>query len=169
MGCTSCGPRCGSCHDHGSTADRKPSLGAIDVVDGIFRQAARNLARRIAALRAGDMTPEELDAANEKLVEWMGATFSGRSRHFDVIDHWHPSGLAAEIEHVLGGDVSADDAGTDEGVIREAVRIWVREAESLIGESLDCGLPPEGAAGTEAMLILSGRWANLFAGALSDE
>lgn len=74
MKCGSCGPRrcgggCGA--DYSSRADQKPSLGAIDIVDGIFRQALRNMAKRLSMLRTGEMTPEELDAANEKLVFWL--------------------------------------------------------------------------------------------------
>ncbi len=170
MRCGTCGPRCGGggCHDHSSTADQKPSLGAIDIVDGIFRQAGRNLARRMVALRTGEMTPEEYDAANDKLVNWLGATFAGRSRHFEIIDHWHPEGLAEEILRVLTGRLSADALDTDEGIIREAGRVYVREAEEILGDALDMGWPASGAAESEPAVILAGRWANLFAGALSE-
>lgn len=77
MKCGSCGPRrcgggCGA--DYSSRADQKPSLGAIDIVDGIFRQALRNMAKRLSMLRTGEMTPEELDAA-------MRSWFSGLLQH----------------------------------------------------------------------------------------
>ena len=56
MKCGSCGPRrcgggCGA--DYSSRADQKPSLGAIDIVDGIFRQALRNMAKRLSLLLPG--------------------------------------------------------------------------------------------------------------------
>ena len=105
MKCGSCGPRrcgggCGA--DYSSRADQKPSLGAIDIVDGIFRQALRNMAKRLSMLRTGEMTPEELDAANEKLVFWLASTFSGENRHFETVDEWHPYGLSDELERIFG-------------------------------------------------------------------
>ena len=106
MKCGSCGPRrcgggCGA--DYSSRADQKPSLGAIDIVDGIFRQALRNMAKRLSMLRTGEMTPEELDAANEKLVFWLASIFSGENRHFETVDEWHPYGLSDEAVKAMTG------------------------------------------------------------------
>ena len=167
---TGCRPRCGGgCHDFSSEAEQKPSLGAIDIVDGIFRQAIRNLAKRLEAFRAGDMSVEELEAANEKLADWLGATFSGRSRHFEILEHWHPEGLANELLRTFGTRLALQLPVGDEVIIAEAGRLFTREASGLILAALDAGWPAAGAAESEPAVILAGRWANLFAGAPDDE
>lgn len=167
MRCGSCGPRCGSggCHDHSSSAEQKPSLGAIDIVDGIFRQAMRNLAKRLALYRAGEMSAGELAAANEKLALWLGATFAGKSRHFEVIEDWHPEGLANELLRVFGTKLSLELPVGDEQIIAEAGRIFAREGMKLLEKALDAGYPPASAAETEPAVIYAGEWANLFSGA----
>lgn len=60
------------------------------------------MAKRLSMLRTGEMTPEELDAANEKLVFWLASTFSGENRHFETVDEWHPYGLSDELERIFG-------------------------------------------------------------------
>ena len=161
--------RCaGGCCDFSSTAEQKPNLGSIDIVDGIFRQALRNLARRLAAVSAGEMTAGELDAANEKLVSWLASTFAGENRHFDVIDHWHPEGLSDEILRLFGEHLPIESGCGDDRVIARAARLFVREAESMLGEAMAAGLSPQSAAETEPAVMFAAQWANLFAGALTE-
>lgn len=170
MRCGTCGPRrCGGgCHDFSSQAEQKPSLGAIDIVDGIFRQALRNMARRLASLSAGEMTADELNAANEKLVTWLASTFSGENRHFESIEHWHPDGLTDEILSIFGEHLPLESGSGDNRVIARAARLFVREGESLLADAMKAGLPASGAAESEPAVIFAARWANLFAGALPE-
>ena len=156
MKCGSCGPRrcgggCGA--DYSSRADQKPSLGAIDIVDGIFRQALRNMAKRLSMLRTGEMTPEELDAANEKLVFWLASTFSGENRHFETVDEWHPYGLSDELERIFGDHLSIEGGQGDDRTIARAARLFVREGEAMLTEALEAGLPASSAAETEPAVI----------------
>ena len=171
MKCGTCSPRrcgggCGA--DFSSRAEQKPSLGAIDIVDGIFRQALRNLAKRLEMLRSGEMTPEELDAANEKLVSWLASTFSGENRHFETVEEWHPYGLSEELERIFGDHLSIEGDQGDDRTIARAARLFVREGEAMLLEALDSGLPASSAAEVEPAVIFAARWANLFAGALSE-
>lgn len=171
MKCGSCGPRrcgggCGA--DYSSRADQKPSLGAIDIVDGIFRQALRNMAKRLSMLRMGEMTPEELDAANEKLVFWLASTFSGENRHFETVDEWHPYGLSDELERIFGDHLSIEGGQGDDRTIARAARLFVREGEAMLTEALEAGLSASSAAETEPAVIFAARWANLFAGQLAE-
>ena len=169
MKCGTCRPGRGCCSDFSSRSEQLPSLGAIDIVDGIFRQALRNLAKRLAAVRAGEMSGDELNAANEKLVLWLGAVLSGRSRHFDIVDPWHPEGLAEELMRIFGRQISVLPTMTDEEVIAEAGRLFVREGEDILTAALEAGYPASSAAEIEPAVILAARWANLFAGALVEE
>ena len=169
MKCGTCRPGRSCCNDFSSRAEQLPSLGAIDIVDGIFRQALRNLAKRLDAVRTGEMTGEELNAANEKLAAWMGAVFSGRSRHFESGDPWHPEGLAEERMRIFGHRMSVAPTLTDEEVIAEAGRLFVREGEGILAAALEAGYPASSAAEIEPAVILAARWANLFAGALAEE
>lgn len=146
----------------------KPSLGAIDIVDGIFRQALRNMAKRLSMLRTGEMTPEELDAANEKLVFWLASTFSGENRHFETVDEWHPYGLSDELERIFGDHLSIEGGQGDDRTIARAARLFVREGEAMLTEALEAGLPASSAAETEPAVIFAARWANLFAGQLAE-
>ena len=148
--------------------ETKPSLGAIDIVDGIFRQALRNMAKRLSMLRTGEMTPEELDAANEKLVFWLASTFSGENRHFETVDEWHPYGLSDELERIFGDHLSIEGGQGDDRTIARAARLFVREGEAMLTEALEAGLPASSAAETEPAVIFAARWANLFAGQLAE-
>ena len=168
MACrNTCGPRCGSCHDHGSTAEQLPSLGAIDVVDGIFRKAATNYARRMVALNTGELSPEEFKSANEKLVTWMGVTFSGGNAYYEKLDYWHPEGLVQAIEKQLGEELPV--ARSDEEVIGEATRVWLQIVGALMENGLSFGMTPEQVVAESNVASVIGQWANLFAGALFDE
>ena len=78
MSCPSrrCSPGCG-CHDFSSRAAQLPSLVSIEVVGDLLFQAVRNTVRRAVSAAAGDMSPQEIDEADNRLVDWLGTTFSG--------------------------------------------------------------------------------------------
>lgn len=163
--CRACGPRrrCGGgCHDFGSREARGPNLAAIDVAASIFHQALRNLLKRLEAVASGDMTEEELEEANQKLVDWLAATFSGKNPHFESDADWHPAGLASHLFEALGGRGSMPG---DEDVIRAAAEAFLRDAGSLAprlllraGGAAPAGESPEAEDFAE-------RWAHLFTGA----
>lgn len=107
-GCqTACKPQgCRSCGDYGSRAERSPSLLDITVVKGLLVRAFLNLASRRNRARAGELSGEDLEAADVKLEEWLTATFSGENRHFASDADFHPQGLSEHLAEGLGLAVS---------------------------------------------------------------
>lgn len=167
-GCRSCGPqrRCaGGCHDFGSRADRGPNLAAIDVAASIFRQAMRNLLKRIDAAAAGDMTEDELAEANQKLVDWLAVTFAGRNPHFETDPDWHPAGLASHLMQVFGAGSGAERLHDDEAVIEAAAEAFLRDAERLAPRLLLRAGSPAAAGESPEAADFAERWAYLFTGA----
>ncbi len=163
-GYCSCGSgRC--CGDFGSCAGRAPSLVAIDVVYRIFHQAAANIAKRAAAARSGEMTLEEVDAANERLVNWIGSTFAGKNRHFETSEDWNPEGLANYLLQVLAPRFDGDVPVDEEEVIRSAGALFLQDAAFLLSRLLSSRFPVEAAAQSKAIEDLAERWAHLFTGA----
>ena len=103
----SCG-YCGHCaKDFSSREPGKPNLATIDVAGGIVSQAVRNTLRRMQEVSEGIISPQEAAAADERLLEWLTQTFSGRNKHFASAEGWNPAGLAQYVREVFAGDLSA--------------------------------------------------------------
>ena len=88
MPCPCSNSRCGC--DFSTREKGKPDLSSIEVVSDIFFEAARKTAGRLRALEEGTLSPEELAAAQEHLADWIGATFSGKNRHYGSSEDWNP-------------------------------------------------------------------------------
>ena len=71
MRCNTCAPKrgCRGCGDFSSRAERRPNLLEIEVVTQIFHQAIRNLLRRDEAFLQGALSAEDIEAADEKLID----------------------------------------------------------------------------------------------------
>lgn len=168
MGCFSCNARGRSCCDHSTTEAQKPSLASIDVVGDIFSQALSNTARRAEEVASGEMSPEEISAADEKLLNWLGQTFSGGNRHFDTAEGWNPDGLAQYLRPILQiaiepvGEVYYEDDGA---VIFAAMQAFLREVYELIETAEQRGVTPQMAAKSQAAYNLVTRWARIMTGA----
>lgn len=122
--CGSC--RSGRCGDFSSKAEGLPSLASIDVVERILLQAVKNTAQRAVDVSEGRMTPQELSEADQRLVQWLAETFSGRNRHFATAEGWNPCGLAQylregadeQLRRVLAGGLPEDDYAAIEVGVR---------------------------------------------------
>lgn len=164
MKCAACGPkRC--CSDFSSRAEQKPSLTALDVVAVIFSTAFRNLVKRTAAYRDGLMSRSELSEANDALVRWAGATFSGKNPAFSTSENWNPDGLVKHLMTALAPRMSRTIPVDDEDVVRSAAAIFLKDAEALVDQLLAHGLSPSEAASCPAAAELTEYWAALFCGA----
>lgn len=106
MSCPSrrCSPGCG-CHDFSSRAAQLPSLVSIEVVGDLLFQAVRNTVRRAVSAAAGDMSPQEIDEADNRLVDWLGTTFSGGNPHYASGEDWNPRGLAVFLRDMISDEL----------------------------------------------------------------
>lgn len=150
---SNCGKGCGrGCCDFSSREQRSPNIASIDVVEGLLFKALTNMRGRHEALRAGDMAPEDLEAADGRLVDWLAATFSGRNPHFESVEEWNPYGLAQLIREKA--DMPELHALDDEAVVRTACE-WFAAAgrDAVQRDSSD-----------EALRAVASRWAEGFAG-----
>lgn len=158
---STCGKSCGSgcCSDFSSKAPRKPSLLQIDVVEGIFEAAVRNMTMRRAQLDSGMMSPEEYSEAFEKLVEWIAATFQGGNAHYEADPEWHLSGGLTDL---LREKLREPSAGDDE-IHHRAARYFADDADGVSQALVEQGgLHTE--AAERARRALASAWAQLYCG-----
>lgn len=146
----------------------KPDLSSIEVVSDIFFEAARKTAGRLRALEEGTLSPEELAAAQEHLADWIGATFSGKNRHYGSSEDWNPAGLASYARRLLAdemrrvvGFVPSDDTET----IFAVALIYRRDLESALDSHVKSGGDAASFALSAASVDLIHRWSRLMTGA----
>lgn len=162
--CSSCGPSRGCC-DFSSKAERLPSLAAIDVVEGLLAQALRNTARRRAQMRNGELTQDDLDAADDKVVNWFATTFSGGNPYYRSEEAWNPEGLAEYLREMLQGPIVEKKGKMpvyDKDVIAAAAEIFLVDIYGLI-DSVPAWA--ESIETSEAGRRLVNLWAQLLTGA----
>ena len=162
--CSSCGPSRGCC-DFSSKAERLPSLAAIDVVEGLLAQALRNTARRRAQMRNGELTQEDLDAADDKVVAWFATTFSVGNPYYRSEEAWNPEGLAEYLREMLQGPIVEKKGKMpvyDKDVIAAAAEIFLVDIYGLI-DSVPAWA--DSIETSEAGRRLVNLWAQLLTGA----
>lgn len=169
-GCSTCMPGRG-CRDFSSRAEQLPSLAAIDVVERLLLQALKNTAGRAQRTACGDMTPEALDEANETLVDWLAATFSGRNPHFQSVEDWNPRGLAQYMREMMPESLqtAAPEKGArlddDEEVIHLAAGIFLSDVYATLHALASRGCPFDGIENADPCVRLVGFWSQLLVGA----
>lgn len=133
-----------------------------------FFEAARKTAGRFRALEEGTLSPEELAAAQEHLADWIGATFSGKNRHYGSSEDWNPAGLASYARRLLAdemrrvvGFVPSDDTET----IFAVALIYRRDLESALDSHVKSGGDAASFALSAASVDLIHRWSRLMTGA----
>ena len=162
--CSSCGPSRGCC-DFSSKAERLPSLAAIDVVEGLLAQALRNTARRRAQMRQGELSQDDLDEADDKVVAWFAATFSGGNPHYRSEEAWNPEGLAEYLREMLQGPITEKKGAMpvyDRDVIAAAAEIFLIDVYGLIDS---VPVWAESVETSQAGRRLINLWAQLLTGA----
>ena len=166
MPCPCSNSRCGC--DFPTREKGKPDLSSIEVVSDIFFEAARKTAGRLRALEEGTLSPEELAAAQEHLADWIGATFSGKNRHYGSSEDWNPAGLASYARRLLAdemrrvvGFVPSDDTET----IFAVALIYRRDLESALDSHVKSGGDAASFALSAASVDLIHRWSRLMTGA----
>lgn len=156
--------RCGGgCCDFSSKAPQKPSLLQLDVVDGIFTAAIRNMTLRKAQCQTGLMSDKEYEAAKEKLVDWLVATFSGRNPHFSTEAEWHEYGGLVELLRLR----LPIDGSSQARALTQAFELFATEADELAGILVHNG----GLETENAKVVIGAKasaWAQLFVGAPDD-
>ena len=162
---TGCGANCGRgcCGDFSSKAARLPNLLSCEVTGSIFAGAVRNMTMRCAQQQAGMMSDEEFEAAKNKLVSWLVATFSGGNSHYECDDEWHERGGLTDSL----ADAFKYHGHSGRQVLTHAASLFAEAAENLAGESTRRGGPSAPEA-QQAIEQLAGMCGQLFTGAPMD-
>lgn len=169
MSCPSrrCSPGCG-CHDFSSRAAQLPSLVSIEVVGDILFQAVRNTVRRAVSAAAGDMSPQEIDEADNRLVDWLGTTFSGGNPHYASGEDWNPRGLAVFLRDMISDELR-ETAGAmpedNEEVVFAAAAVFLAGLYRILNDLSRSGVNMDGVENSPQAARLINFWARLLTGA----
>ena len=156
MSCPSrrCSPGCG-CHDFSSRAAQLPSLVSIEVVGDLLFQAVRNTVRRAVSAAAGDMSPQEIDEADNRLVDWLGTTFSGGNPHYASGEDWNPRGLAVFLRDMISDELR-ETAGA---------AVFLADLYRILNDLSRAGVNMDGVENSPQAARLINFWARLLTGA----
>lgn len=166
MPCPASNSRC-SC-DFSTRAPLKPNLSSIEVVSDIFYKAARKAAQRYAELASGTMSPEEVTAAQARLTDWIGATFSGGNRHYASSEDWNPRGLAEFARGFVAEEIREKFGSVpreDTEVVFALSRLYVKDLEGAIERHVASGEDVRSFPLSAASISLVNWWARLMTGA----
>ena len=132
-------PKMGCCQSHATQREMGANISSWAVAEVVIRQAITNTWHRVEKVLAGEMTTEELQAADLKLVDWLTQTFGGENPHFTAETEWNGRGLALALLETIGdaiveraGDEPLEDAST---VLFFAFAHWVSEVYAVLGEA----------------------------------
>lgn len=129
----------GCCQSHATKREMGANISSCAVTEVVIRQAITNIWHRVESVLAGEMTTDELQAADLKLVDWLTQTFGGENPHFSAETEWNGRGLALALLETIGeaiveraGDEPLEDAST---VLFFAFAHWVSEVYAVLGEA----------------------------------
>lgn len=114
------------------------------------------------------MSEDEIDVADTRLADWLGATFSGNNKHYESSEGWNPDGLAGYVRDTLAteiekrfGSVSEDNVD----IIYCASSLFVKDIYTMLERHSATGGNFQGAALSPPALKLVNWWSRLFTGA----
>ena len=129
----------GCCQSHATQRETGANISTWAVTEVVIRQAIANTRHRVEKVLAGEMTTDELQAADLKLVDWLTQTFGGENPHFTAETEWNGRGLALALLETMGdaiveraGEEPLEDAPT---VLFFAFAHWVSEVYAVLGEA----------------------------------
>lgn len=129
----------GCCQSHATQRETGANISTWAVTEVVIRQAIANTWHRVEKVLAGEMTTDELQAADLKLVDWLTQTFGGENPHFTAETEWNGRGLALALLETMGdaiveraGEEPLEDAPT---VLFFAFAHWVSEVYAVLGEA----------------------------------
>ena len=92
----------GCCQSHATKREMGANISSCAVTEVVIRQAITNIWHRVESVLAGEMTTDELQAADLKLVDWLTQTFGGENPHFSAETEWNGRGLALALLETIG-------------------------------------------------------------------
>lgn len=129
----------GCCQKHATKREVGANISSCAVTEVVLRQAITNMWHRVEAVLAQEMTTEELQQADLKLVDWLTQTFGGENPHFSAETEWNGAGLADFLMGTIGDAIrerAGDQALDDRSVILfYAFAHWVSQVYVVLGEA----------------------------------
>ena len=103
----SCNGDCKGCQsDCGKRPLRHPSI-----TGAILSQFMMDMYQRSQASAKGELTEEKMDEIDRKVLNWLGATFTGKNEQFELDAEWYPNGLAGNLRFKLGNELAQASGG----------------------------------------------------------
>lgn len=134
----------------------------------ILFQAVRNTVRRAVSAAAGDMSPQEIDEADNRLVDWLGTTFSGGNPHYASGEDWNPRGLAVFLRDMISDELR-ETAGAvpedNEEVVFAAAAVFLADLYRILNDLSRSGVNMDGVENSPQAARLINFWARLLTGA----
>ena len=146
--------------DHGSKAQRLPSLLDITVVEGIFRAALSTMVDRERKVAAGEMSAEAFEEAKAKLVRWLVTAFSGGNPYYRTDSEWHGAAMAAYLAELIN-----DRGHSDRQVLTRACEAFASQAADLAHDIVSRSRRLDEPEVDAVVTNVCGSWAALFTGA----
>lgn len=140
-----------------------PNISALPVARDVVTQAVVNSFERAQKVAAGEMTFEQLEEANLKLVMWLEDTFCARNPHFLAETEFNRVNFARYLRASVGEELALagqhlamDD---DEAFVFAVFAYFVSEILK-VADAAHLGL-----VGNQAIAHFVERWAMRFTGA----
>ena len=160
----SCTGNCSSC---GSSCLKQP-LRHPNITGAILGQFMMDMAQRVEEHQAGRLTEEKFDEIDQKAMNWLGATFSGRNDQFALDEDWYPTGVAGNLRIKLGKELSEVTGGKlpedNNALIYSAFAVFMAEAYNTMFELSKKGVTMFGENPAPELLLLLKRWTELLVG-----
>lgn len=159
-----CNGQCSSCSsDCGKQPLRHPNI-----TGAILGQFMMDMGRRVQLQTKGEITEEQFDEMDQKVMNWLGATFAGLNDQFECDPQWYPTGVAGNLRIKLGNELAEAAGGKlpedDKILIATAFAVFMAECYNTMFELSKKKIDIFGEEPVPEMLLLLKRWTELLIG-----
>ena len=151
---------------YASQRELAPNISALPVARDVVTQAVVNSFDRAQKVAAGEMTFEQLEEANLKLVLWLEETFCARNPHFYAETEFNRVNFARYLRASVGEELALAghrlDMADDEAFVFAVFAYFVSEIFEVLKTADVAHL---GLVGNHEIAHFVERWAMRFTGA----
>ncbi len=157
----------GNCQGCQSECEKKP-LRLPNTTGAILGQFMMDMYQRSVVQKAGELSEEKMDEIDRKMLNWLGATFTGQNDQFEIDKEWYPNGLAGNLRFKLGNELAQASGGKlpedNKTLIFSAFAVFMAEVYNTFYELSAKGVAPFGEQAAPEIMLLWKRWTELLVG-----